>query len=120
MLLKIGIGMVVMILGVCSILGIVVTAYIKFKNKYDQKLTCFFNTSTFNSQEEELLSVWWLVVPYSLVSLAEILINVSSKFAYKFNYFCLLDEYVLHLLLLFLYCQVSSFSMHSLLTLCVA
>lgn len=79
MLLKIAIGIGILILAVCSLLGLVAAQFTEF-SKHNQNLTCLFHTSSAQSQDELPLSIWWLLLPYSLVSLAEVLINVSSKF----------------------------------------
>lgn len=82
MLLKITTGIVVMTLGVCAFLALTVTANVEHQqNHHNSNLMCLFNTSSSTPTQGDFpLSVWWLVLPYSLISLAEVLINISSKF----------------------------------------
>ena len=76
MIMKIGIGIITLILSLCVLLGLIVYGYIEYSK--DTPLVCMFSANVSSTTDEDIsnplpVPSLVLILPYSIVALAEIL-----------------------------------------------
>ncbi len=97
MIMKIGIGAITLVLSLCVLLALVIYGYEEYNNA-TSPLVCMFSSNVSSTTDTDIpnplpVPSLALILPYSIVALAEVFINVSSKWIQccKF-YHCLCIE----------------------------